>query len=278
MSCHCIPNGNVTVSSTSIDGYQQQQAADIAIIREQMCNWAQPEYGDAGESWEKMLWKAALIAVATANTIAQISIMEKRYDIAKDYANIAEDRWNRFKDNYAPLERAMLNEAGNAKEYEPDYPGVRERGNSHNNSAFRWADEIMADLAKKYALCVDTSLLNDMDYAEAISRDDTINYNLRDEEFWSYIKSDQRWNRRTQILNLGRGIQQISASYAGAANDALAQLGGLLDSGAQGAMKLLGYLSTARETRYPAQFSSASPLTGQSSSLGTVLAMGPIAN
>lgn len=279
MGCHCIPNGNVTINGhQALDNQTKMQQEHLSIISSKMCEWAAPQYGDAGESWEKTLWKAALIAIATINTLAQISIMEKRYQIAKDYANLASDRWNRFKDAYAPFERAMLSEAGNAPEYKPDYVGARERAREYTSEAFRSADEQMADLAKKYSLCVDDTLLNDMDYAEAVSRDDGTNYNYRDEEFWAIYMSDKRWNRRSQMLNLGRGIQQMSASYADAANNALAQLGGLLDKGAQGAAKLLGYISTARESQYPANFSSAAPLTGQASNVGAVIASGPVAS
>lgn len=279
MGCHCIPNGNVTINGhQALDNQTKMQQEHLSIISSKMCEWAAPQYGDAGESWEKTLWKAALIAIATINTLAQISIMEKRYQIAKDYANLASDRWNRFKDAYAPFERAMLSEAGNAPEYKLDYVSARERAREYTSEAFRSADEQMADLAKKYSLCVDDTLLNDMDYAEAVSRDDGTNYNYRDEEFWAIYMSDKRWNRRSQMLNLGRGIQQMSASYADAANNALAQLGGLLDKGAQGAAKLLGYISTARESQYPANFSSAAPLTGQASNVGAVIASGPVAS
>ncbi len=279
MGCHCIPNGNVTINGhQALDNQTKMQQEHLSIISSKMCEWAAPQYGDAGESWEKTLWKAALIAIATINTLAQISIMEKRYQIAKDYANLASDRWNRFKDAYAPFERAMLSEAGNAPEYKLDYVGARERAREYTSEAFRSADKQMADLAKKYSLCVDDTLLNDMDYAEAVSRDDGTNYNYRDEEFWAIYMSDKRWNRRSQMLNLGRGIQQMSASYADAANNALAQLGGLLDKGAQGAAKLLGYISTARESQYPANFSSAAPLTGQASNVGAVIASGPVAS
>ena len=279
MGCHCIPNGNVTINGhQALDNQTKMQQEHLSIISSKMCEWAAPQYGDAGESWEKTLWKAALIAIATINTLAQISIMEKRYQIAKDYANLASDRWNRFKDAYAPFERAMLSEAGNAPEYKLDYVGARERAREYTSEAFRSADEQMADLAKKYSLCVDDTLLNDMDYAEAVSRDDGTNYNYRDEEFWAIYMSDKRWNRRSQMLNLGRGIQQMSASYADAANNALAQLGGLLDQGSQGAAKLLGYISTARESQYPANFSSAAPLTGQASNVGAVIASGPVAS
>lgn len=287
MSCHCIPNGQVTVKGSTIDigksGSVDKQTKmleeHLKIISQTMCNWAQPETTDTGENWEKVFWKAALIAIATLNSAAQIAIADQRYQIAKDYANIAKDRWNRFKDSYAPLERAMLSEAGNMREYDPDYDAARARAREFTTAAFRTADDQMADLANKYGLCIDESMLNDMDYAEAVARDDGTNFNYRDEEFFSLYVSDKRWNNRSQLLNLGRGLQATAASYAEAANTALAQFGDMLNSGAQGAMKLFGYLSTARETQYPAQFSAASPLTGQASSSlgGSALLMGPLA-
>lgn len=280
MACNCIARtsfdvGNIeNAASSPIESMIKPQLDTIAA---QLCNWAQPEYGDSGESWEKSLWKAALIAIATINTVAQISIMDKRYQIAKDYANLAKDRWARFRDGYAPLERAMLSEAGNTEEYDPDYPGAKNRAQTNTNAAFRSANEQIADIAKAYGLCIDPSLLNDMNLSEALSRDDGTNFNYRDEEFWSFYMSDKRWNRRSQLLNLGRNLQQMSFTYADAANNALAGIGSLLDSSAQGAAKLLGYLSTVRETQYPANFSSAAPLTGQASSFGSMIAMGPMA-
>lgn len=278
MSCHCIPNGLVTIKGTSFDSSLSEMKDSISHIDQTLCEWAQPEYGNSGETWEKTLWKAALIAIATLNSAAQIAIADQRYQIAKKYADMAEDRWNRFKDGYAPLERAMLNEAGNMAEYDPDYDGAKQRSSTYNTAAFRTADDQMADLAKRYGLCIDESLLDDMLYAEAISRDDGTNFNYRDEEFFALYMSDKRWNRRSQLLNLGRGIQATSASYANAANSALAQFGSMLNAGAQGAMQMLGYLGTKNETQYPAMFSAASPLSGIAGSLGgSALMMGPMA-
>ena len=287
MSCNCIPNGQVTIqsgtitevkSSGSVDKQTEMQKEHLKIISETMCNWAQPEYGDAGETWEKTLWKAALIAIATMNTVAQTAIMAERYSIAKDYANISEDRWDRFKGSFAPLERAMLSEAYSARNPHPDYNSARSRSDDYNTAAFRTGDDQLSDLAKRYSLCIDPSLLNDMDYAEAVSRDDGNNFNYRDEEFFSLYVSDRIWNRKQSLLNLGRGIQALSATYAEQANNALASLGSLADNAAQGAMKLLGYLNTANETQYPAMFSGISPLSGPASNSmgGSAIMFGPM--
>lgn len=280
MACNCIPDGRVTIQSVEshspMENLHTMLDEHLSIVSSQLCKWAPPTYGDMGESWEKLLWQAALTAIATINTLAQIDIMEKRYKIARDYADLAKDRWERFRDDYAPFERAMMNEAGNTPIHGPDYGGSVSRGYEYNKVSFRSADEQLADLAKKYALCLDSSFVNDMVYAEAVAQDDDINYNHRDEENWAHYMNDKRWNRRSQLLNLGRDLQSMSATYADAANDALTEVGGLLDSGAQGAVKLLGYLNTARETTYPTMFSSAHPLMGQASQFGSALAMGPV--
>lgn len=260
--------------------YNQQMTQvneKLRTIETQLCVWGKPVYGDAGESAEKNFWQAALIAVATLNTLAQIDIMQDRYRIAKDYANIAKDRWNRFQNAYAPLERAMLFEIMNTAIYDPDYPRARAAGYTNARSAFAVATTETAEQAKKYAICLDRSQTNDLYIAEAIASDDGTNYNYRDEEFYAHLKNDLRWNRRSALLNLGRDLNAQSASYASAANNLLAGLGALAAEGAGSAAQLLGYLSEQRNTQYPAQFSGASPLTENASSVGSSIAFGPIA-
>lgn len=279
MGCNCIPNGQVEVSNIIDAGkapIEQKVVPKLNDIYTQLCWWAAPEYGDTGENWEKTLWKAALIGIATINTVAQLQIANQRYKLARDYADLAQDRWNRFRNAYAPFERAMMNEAGNLRKYDPNYPEALTRATENTDAAFLAADDQFTDRAKRYALCIDQTLLDDMDFAEAIAADDGANYNYRMEEYWHYYIADRNWNRRSELLNLGRGIQAIAASYATAANEALTSVGDLVNAGSQGAMKLFGYLSTVNETRYPAQFSSAAPLTGQASMFGSSLIMGPV--
>lgn len=273
MACNCIPNGQFEVTNLGnevaepIRDFQMAYESWSEKIHKELCVWAKPTYGDDGENALNILWKAAMLAVAGINTAAQIAIANKQYSIAKDYANLAKDRWNRFVNGYSPFEQAMLNEAKNAPEYNPDYAGAKARADQANNQAFISTDKTMANLAKAYGLCVDPSLLNDMDYAEAMSADDSTNYGYRDEENYDIAKDDIRWNRRSRLLNLGRDNLQESASYADSANAALSQMKGLVGAGAQGAVNLLGYLSTVRETMYPSLFSGSTLLSGNSASM-----------
>lgn len=282
MAC-CMSNiGRFEITSTpvtgSIDSLKEMQEEHLKIISDRMCSWAAPEWGDDGEDWEKTIWRAAIIAVATINTTAQISIMRKRYNIAKAYADIAKDKWNRFINNYAPLERAMLNEISSTPEPVPDYEGARNRGLEYADNAFRSMSNTLTHRAKKYALCVDDSQLNDFEFARYLAIVDGQNFNYRDAEWFTLIMSDLRWNRRSALLNLGRDLHSQSASYASAANNILAGLGNLAAEGASGFTQLLGYLSERRDTAYPSQFSAASPISSISGgeSFGQYITTGPI--
>lgn len=283
MACCMSAQGRFTVDkdmSTEklIQSYNKQMANvndKLKTIEEVMCNWAQPEVTDIGEGVWGTLWKAAMVGVALINTVAQVQIAKKQHQIAKDYANLAKDKWGRFRDGYAPHEQSILNEVLNTPEPEPDYAGARSRGESYVNEAFLSAEAQAVALAEKYSLCVDSSLLAVLDLMESTTRDDGINFNYRDEEQFALIMSDLRWNRRSSILNLGRDIHQTAAKYADSANQMLANLGNTVSSGAAGAMQMLGYLSERRNTTYPALFSMSSMLTGQASLLGDSIVSGP---
>lgn len=260
------------VSDTATSAQTAMQSASwretnlrLMTIEETMCRWAQPEEGDTGNTAYHTFWKAALLAVTLVNTAAQIAITEKRYRIAKDYAEIAKDQWRRFRDAYAPLERAMVNEITNTPEPEPDYAGAKSRGNNFTNYAFLTGRNEMSRLAKQYALCIDPTLYDDMLYAEATTADDSVNFNYRDEEYFATIMSDVRWNRRSSLLNLGRDNLSTSVRYADSANRMLGATADLLGQSAGGAMQLFGYLSEHRNTIYPTQFSMSSPLMGAAS-------------
>ena len=216
-----------------------------------------------------------MIAVATINTLAQIKIAKKQYQIARDYADIAKDQWERFKDSYAPLERAMVFEACNTPFPVPDYEGARQRSDSNTTIDFGAAQKHLATLANSYALCVDPTLIDELSLVKAKAMDDGTNWGYRDEENLALNLDDRRWNRRSTLLNLGRDIHSISSTYASSASQIMAGLGDLLNQGASGAMSILGYLSENRNTAYPSLFSGMSPFSGQSSAMGEGIYFGP---
>lgn len=229
-------------------------------ISGKLCAWAAPEYKKDGALIDRWMWIAAQVALMTAYIALNTYLQGKQYDIAKSYASLTEDRWNRFKNHYAPLEKKMLNEVSSVKEPSPDYDGARSRATSSVNLAFNLANRDMAAQAKRYALCLDPS--QSLDRAKTLSIDDTVNFNYRDAENYADYLSDKRWNRRSDILNLGRNNHSTSFSYAQTANTAFASVASALQQAGNGISGLLGYLGNRNETLYPAQFSMATQFAG----------------
>lgn len=242
--------------SKSISDARDKQHADLEPIARRMCSWAAPEYGTVGEGWDRKAMLAAQIAIYASVIGLNTFIQNKNHDIASSYADITKDKWNRFKDAYAALEKKMIAEAQNTPEPAADYGDARNRAGNAINFAYNSAKSSMARYAKLYALCMDDSL--DLSYSKTLLLDDTATYNYRDSENFRDYKSDKRWNRRSDILNLGRNTQATAFSYAQHASESFAGLAGAIAQAGNGLSGLLGYMLNRNETVYPAQFSQAS--------------------
>lgn len=214
------------------------------------CHWAVDEWGNAGKSSENSWYYAAMAAVATLNTLAQIQIANMRYSIAKEYAKLARDQWARFRDNYAPCERATIAEICSFPPYEPIYEELASLFGGFSIAAFRRAEEELAKAAKQYSLCVDPGLVASMAILGSISHDDSANFAYRVEEAEKDIVDDLVWNRRSSLLNLGKNIHAQSAKYADAADQSLNGLGKAAQAGIGGAMSALGYFAEKNDTVY----------------------------
>ena len=77
------------------------------------------------------------------------------------------------------------------------------------------------------------------------------------ENYKDYL-SDKRWNRRSDVLNLGRNNLPTASSYAQHASNALGDVSNAVIGIGSGLSGLVGYLFNRNETVYPAQFSMAS--------------------
>lgn len=247
-------------SESSLEKQQKEDAekfrklydAHMQYVSARMCTWAAPHYTDMGSSTDRNLWLVAQIAIAAAQIYLQTYIQNKQYEIAKAYADITKDKWERFKNAYVPLERKLLAEAGNAAEYEPDYAAARSRGSSAAERAYSLAEQAFTTKAGQYALCIDPSV--NLDANRARSRDDTINFSYRDEENYAYYKQDKRWNRRSDILNIGRGNISTAFSYAKSASQNYAGLSAALQQVGNGISGMFGYLGNRMEMTYPTTF------------------------
>lgn len=243
---------------TRLKAVGEQIHRDLTPMAEKFCAWAAPTYNGNSSTTDRALWIAAQVVLTTALIGLNTHIQNKQYDIAKDYQKLSQQKWERFRDKYAPLEKKMLNEASSMADPDPDYDDAKSRGNTASDIAFSIMARDLKRYAKMYALCIDDSL--DTDRYKVLSRDDTVNFNYRDAENWAHYLSDKRWNRRSDILNLGRDNSATGFSYAQQASTALAGYAAALNQAGNGLSGLFGYLSNRNETQYPALFAMSAPL------------------
>lgn len=262
-TCVAATNAQVNIQNARRDISQPIQA-EITKLRsdfitqtqpmaEKFCAWAAPTYNGNSSNLDRSLWIAAQVVLTTALIGLNTHIQNKQYEIAKEYQKLSEQKWERFRDKYAVLEKKMLNEASSMDDPDPDYADAASRGNTANDIAFSIMARDLKRYAKMYALCIDDSL--NTDRYKVLSRDDTVNFNYRDAENYAYYLSDKRWNRRSDILNLGRDNASTGFSYATAASNAFAGYAAALNQAGNGLSGLFGYLTNRNETVYPSMFS-----------------------
>ena len=244
----------------------------MRTVAGRMCTWAAPEYGGTGEGWDRKAMLAAQVAIYASIIALNTYVNNQNYKIAKAYSNLSQDRWTRFRDAYATLEKKMLAETSNTPEPVIPYDDAKARGVNATNFAFGSAKSIFADYAKKYALCMDDTL--DFARSHALMRDDNINFNYRDAEEFTERMSDKRWNRRADILNIGRNNLDTAYSYAKGASSAFGEFANAVAGIGSGISGFLGYMFNRNETIYPAQFAQAS-LWGNN---GSIIAGGGMSN
>lgn len=250
----------------AISTQTQMQDKHLTPISQKMCEWAAPRYNEIGEGWDRTAKLAAEVAIYSSVIALNTYVQNQNYKIARAYTDISLDKWNRFKNAYAALEKKMLNETANTPEPTVPYSEANTRAVNASSFAFSSAKSSMTSYAKRYALCMDDSL--DLSRAQALMRDDTINFNYRDAENFTEYKSDKRWNRRSAILNLGRNNYEVSFNYAKHASAAFGDLSNAVAGIGNGLSGLLGYMFNRNQTVYPAQFSQAS-LFGNGALIGT---------
>lgn len=229
------------------------------LDRIRFCHWAAPEYGAIGESGWVNAFKAAQLGVAILNAVIQGQISDKQQDLAEGYYQQAKFKWNRFADKYRPLEEAILWEASSTPIRSMDCADDRARAQSAVNPSFDYIDKYLAGQAKAYRLCPDSTTVRQLAFARNLMLVDTENYNLRDDELFTDFKNDQRWNRRSNILNLGRNLSSQAMQYGDVARKLMGQVGNIADKAAGSLSQALGYYGARFDTVYPTTYLSGQP-------------------
>lgn len=238
------------------------------------CHWNAPTYGKQGATWLATVMALLQAGVTAAYIVAQDTIQSKKEDLAERYYDMANYKWNRFAANYLPLELKLLDEVSSVPERQMDCGDDRSRAQGAVTTAFGVVDNYVAHAAGKYRMCLDPAQTAQMQHKKSLALVDLENYNLADDNWFVDLKNDQRWNRRSNVLNLGRNLSSESLKYGDIARSMLDQLGGQVDKAAGALMQAFGYYGTRNDTMYPTTY-----LSGQTTLIqtGNSAASNPIA-
>lgn len=240
-----------------------------AIGSLRFCNWAAPEYGTGGESIWTNVWQAAQLAIAILNSTIQQQIADKQMDLAEGYYAQAKYKLDRFMNKYKPLEIALLKEVSTTPEPTMNCEDDRSRAEQAVNTSYDYISKYVGVKAKQLRLCIDDSIISQLDHGRALMLVDTENYNLRDDTWFTDYKSDKRWGRRSNVLNLGRNLGSIAKQYGDVSRAMMNDVGALYNK-ATGALSMaLGYYGTRFDTAYPSTYLGSAGGAGNIMMVGT---------
>lgn len=241
-----------TLDETLFGSSQGGKHGAIGPLR--FCHWNAPEYGMVGEASWANAFRAAALAIAIANGLAQSEIADKQQDLADGWYEQAKYKWDRFSGKYMPLEKKLLNEVSSVPIRNIDCAGAHDRAEASVNTAYDSTAIYLKQQAKKLRLCLDPSLLSAVNQKQNAMLIDAENFNLTDERWYTDYKNDQRWNRRSNVLNLGRNLGSQAMEYGKIANALYGQVGQQIDRAAGGLINALGYYGARNDTYYPTTY------------------------
>lgn len=238
-------------TDTGVTGVSPKGRKGIGAAPFRFANWAAPEISNKGENAWSDAWRLAALAISLLNREAQRQIAKKQEDLANQYYDMAKEKLDRFMGNYKPLEVALVNEVRSTPVREMDCADDRKRAKNAVSPSYKRLDKYVSSQSKARHICIDRSFNGFMAFKQALMLVDTENYNLIDDQFYTDYKNDQRWNRRSNVLNLGRNMGAIAMSYGNVARTLAGQLGSQLDKVTGSLMSVIGYFGAQNDTYFP---------------------------
>lgn len=276
-SCTC---GNPTAvaqatksAGASVSSAINRQTTSIATVGGiaplRFCHWAAPEVTDLGYDLSAGLQDAMIVGIAILNSTIQGQISDLNMELGENYYDMANFKWERFQGNYMPLEKKLLREVSTAKIHSLNCADDRKRAQTSVSTAYGSMEQFMIERARKLRICVDPSILGMVSHREAVMTVDSENYNLVDDQFFVDHKNDQRWNRRSAVLNLGRGLSSTAMEYGDVAQKTAANVSAQTDRAFSSLASSIGYLGSRNNTSYPTTFTSSGASNVVSSSVAS---------
>lgn len=236
----------------TINGEGLGNATPLTIQPLRFLHWSAPEYGYSGDDTYNTVFQFAAIAVANIFSEHQHRIALKAQELGEQWYEHAKKKYDRWEGRFKPLELDLLREVSVVRVRKMDCGSARGRAQSAVGSEFDRARSQGAKLFRRHSLCGATN--GTLAHYQSVLYDDTMNYNLGDERWYTDYANDKRWNRRSTVLNLGRNIDSESLKYGDVARTAFGNVSGQIDRAAGAVMGAVGYFGARNDTFYPTSF------------------------
>ena len=191
-------------------------------------------------------WKSILsAAIVIYNTLMALKIAKLQRDLGEKYLQLSEDHRNYYNDRYKPLEESMTKEASELPFYErnkdPLYTGqMLVTAKNQTRGAIDKSISCTGRYCTGQRAAIMTDQLLDQAANESLVAGMAHRYADREE----ITQNNLRWDKREQVLKIGRDIPAEAASYAnmamGVLGDLTAQAGNAGGRDAGGKAKIHG--------------------------------------
>lgn len=196
-------------------------------------------------------WKSILAgAVLAYNTLNSLRMAKLQRDLGQKYLALAEEHRNYYNERYKPLEIALTKEALNLPKY------VRDKEQLYTGQMLASARGKLAGKIDKAISCTGryctgqrAAIMTDqlLEQATIESMVAGLAYRYTDRE--EITHNNLRWEKREQVMKIGRDIPTEAVSYASLAAGTFGSLGKQAGQAAEGA---IGFLAYGRgQTQYP---------------------------
>lgn len=191
-------------------------------------------------------------AVAALNVKTARDMAKLQEEIAEDYARLAEDARNYYNDTYKPLEAETLKEVMAEQKYVRDKDGTTTGQMLLSIRAqFVGVIEDKINCTGRYCTGQRAALINDELLKQANAEATVAGMAFRFEDAKETAKNTLRWERRREVLNLGRDIPTKAVAYAELASGIFGSIGKQSSAAAEGIAGWMGHRNNRRETEYP---------------------------
>ena len=207
-----------------------------------------------GEGFWDNAFKAAALAIAIANGVAQSQIADMQQDLADSYYDMAKYKWDRFYEKFVPLEKKLLKEVLNEPLKEMDCDEDMQRASDWVGDAYGALTDWTRRKIRQLRTCVNGLDMRRTRNARTLAIAATANYNYVDDRWFCDYSNDKRWNRRSSVLNLGRNLGSEALKYGDVARSLLNAVSGQVEQAAQGLVSALGYYGARLDTYYPSSY------------------------